>query len=152
MPAQATASVSAKRAQRERMKALRARLKFSPNDVRSLHQNLINHLIDKDISALFCYLSTAEEVPSWALVEHYLQREGVNVTCPRIIDKQTMVAVTLNNTDQLEKGPLGIFTSSETTPYSNNIDVALVPGLAFTTSGNRKTASYLRGKFRLFGH
>ena len=48
-----------------------------------------------------------------------------------------MVAVPLQNLKQLEKGPLGIYTSAETVPYNKTIDAAIVPGLAFTLAGGR---------------
>ena len=137
MTEQSSSSRLAKRTERDRMKALRSTLQPNRQAVSSLHQNLHNYLTNRDISAIFCYLSTADEVPSWALVEHYLNCQGVTVTCPRILDKQTMVAVEIKNTEQIEPGPLGIFTSTETTPYPDTIDVALVPGLAFTITGNR---------------
>ena len=130
-------SNSEKLALRARMKSRRERLNSRRQDAELLQQNIINYLIDIDFSAVFCYLSTADEAPTWELVKHLHATPSITITCPRIVDKTTMIAVPLKSLAQLERGPLGIYTSRETEPCEQRIDVAIVPGLAFTPSGAR---------------
>ena len=119
------------------MKSHREHLNSDNQAAERLQQNIINHLISMDFSAVFCYLSTADEAPTWGLVKHLHATPNITITCPRIIDKTTMIAVPLRSLAQLEPGPLGIYTSRETEPYEHRIDVAIVPGLAFTPTGAR---------------
>ena len=119
------------------MKTRREHLNSHHQHAGLVQQNTINYLIDIDFSAIFCYLSTADETPTWDLVKHLHATSDITVTCPRIVDKTTMIAVPLKGLDQLERGPLGIYTSRETEPCKQRIDVAIVPGLAFTPTGAR---------------
>ena len=132
----AVAHIKSKSTLRKSMLFLRSNLKLTSQDAESFEKNLLNFLFEKNFSSVFCYLSQADEAPTWPLINNLIAK-SVRVTCPRIIDKQTMIAVRLADLNNLERGPLGIYTSPESTPYRGAIDTAIVPGLAFTRRGER---------------
>ncbi|MEM7466580.1 MAG: 5-formyltetrahydrofolate cyclo-ligase [Pseudomonadota bacterium] len=94
-------------------------------------------LITKPYLNVFCYLSTPEEAPTWTLVEFLLKDPAIIAACPKIIDKITMRAAELRDLDNLQSGPLGIYTSPSTNWLCEAVDIVIVPGLAFTRAGAR---------------
>ncbi|MGR8948761.1 MAG: 5-formyltetrahydrofolate cyclo-ligase [Gammaproteobacteria bacterium] len=102
-----------------------------------ISENAINYFKKQHVGTIFCYLSTDQEAPTWGILEYLLARPSVQVSCPRIGAKKSMLAVHLPNLDNLERGPLGIFTSPSKVPVNGEIDIAIVPGLGFTRAGAR---------------
>lgn len=88
---------------------------------------------------VLCYASMADEVQLRSLVERFLAA-GVTVAMPRIIGKGQMEAVTLPNLDSLVEGEYGILTpdpaKGEIIP-PEQLDLIIVPGVAFNTKGRR---------------
>ena len=102
-----------------------------------IQKNLSNLLIKKTYSEIFCYLSTPQEAPTWEFLRALLATGSNHISCPRIINKTTMLAVRLSNLSDLERGPLGIFTSPQKTAIDGPVDIAVVPGVGFTKKGVR---------------
>ena len=102
-----------------------------------IRNNAINYFRKQQFEVIFCYLSAGQEAPTWEILAYLLDLPSISVSCPRIVDKKSMLAVPLLNLDHLERGPLGIFTSPAKTPINREIDIAIVPGLGFTSIGAR---------------
>ena len=129
--------VSPKTALRIDSSATRAALAQKQALNRALCERLINWLENQDFSSIFSYLSTSEEASTWPLVHYLLRRLNCELSCPKILDKTEMIAVEITDLDNLQEGAMGIFTSPNNSPYSGQIDIAIVPGLAFTLEGAR---------------
>lgn len=87
-------------------------------------------------TAVFVYLSHNDEVATHSIVDR-LWAEGKIVLVPRIIGSTQMVACRFPGWDKLIKGPLGILYPSDSKDHFAPVDVALTPGLAFSTTGAR---------------
>ncbi|MGH8655416.1 MAG: 5-formyltetrahydrofolate cyclo-ligase [Gammaproteobacteria bacterium] len=87
-------------------------------------------------TVVFIYLSHNDEVATPAIVDR-LCAEGKIVLVPRIIDGTQMAACRFQGWDKLLRGPLGILYPSDSKEHFAAVDVALTPGLAFSTAGAR---------------
>lgn len=93
----------------------------------------------KEPKVVMCYASMGDEVQIRPLIQRWLDM-GVTVTMPRVISKGQMEAVTLPDLDSLVKGEYGILTpdpaKSQVVP-PEELDMIVVPGVAFDTRGER---------------
>ncbi|MGH8659524.1 MAG: 5-formyltetrahydrofolate cyclo-ligase [Gammaproteobacteria bacterium] len=87
-------------------------------------------------AVVFIYLSHKDEAATHSIVD-WLQAEGKIVLVPKIIDSTKMAACRFPGWDRLIKGPLGILYPSDSKEHFAPVDVALTPGLAFSTTGAR---------------
>ncbi|MCI0662381.1 MAG: 5-formyltetrahydrofolate cyclo-ligase, partial [Acidobacteria bacterium] len=87
-------------------------------------------------TVVFIYLSHNDEVATRSIVDQ-LWDEGKVVLVPRIIDRTRMAACRFLGWDKLIKGPLGILYPPDAEEHFTPVDVALTPGLAFSTTGAR---------------
>lgn len=86
--------------------------------------------------AIFVYVSTATEVETHALIDAFVAA-GRTILVPLVRDRQTMLAVPFPGWQPMRRGALGILSPPPTPAYTGKITAALVPGLAFTTTGAR---------------
>ena len=87
---------------------------------------------------IFCYVSRSPEVDTWELLAELLD-QGKEVYCPRMIPGDRLEAVRIDDIEDLRRSKFGIFEpldNSDTVP-ADEIDLALVPGLAFARDGMR---------------
>lgn len=93
----------------------------------------------KEPKVVMCYASMGDEVQILPLIQRWLDM-GVTVTMPRVISKGQMEAVTLPDLDSLVEGEYGILTpdpaKSQVVP-PEELDMIVVPGVAFDTRGER---------------
>ncbi|MGH8601663.1 MAG: 5-formyltetrahydrofolate cyclo-ligase [Gammaproteobacteria bacterium] len=87
-------------------------------------------------TVVFVYLSHNDEVATHSIVDR-LWAESKIVLVPRIVDSTQMAACRFPGWDKLIKGPLGILHPSDSKEHFAPVDVALTPGLAFSTTGAR---------------
>lgn len=87
---------------------------------------------------IFCYVSRPPEVDTWELIAALLDR-GKEVYCPRMLSGDTMEAVRIDDIQDLKRSKFGIFEplTNQDTAAAEEMDVALVPGLAFDRKGTR---------------
>ncbi|MBI2799398.1 MAG: 5-formyltetrahydrofolate cyclo-ligase [Gammaproteobacteria bacterium] len=85
---------------------------------------------------LFIYIALPDEIETRALMDEIARQQKI-VLIPRITPRKEMVAVSFPGWDALIPGTLGILTTLATNPFAEPIDVALVPGLAYTATGYR---------------
>lgn len=124
-----------------RQKMLELRKNFPAEQRLSASKQIIENFLRLDIvqtaANIFAYAPTAEEVQIDPLLENLLS-SGKNVSIPFIISKSEMVAAKIDSLQSLIAGKFGIRTAPEVeiVPESE-IDLVIVPGLAFDRSGNR---------------
>jgi 5-formyltetrahydrofolate cyclo-ligase len=94
--------------------------------------------------AVFVYVSTGSEVTTHMLID-LLAADGHRVLVPQISNNQQMEAVDFPGWQAMSPGHLGVLSPPESNPLSGLVEVALVPGLAFTLTGDR--LGYGRGYY-----
>lgn len=100
---------------------------------------------------IFCYVSRSPEVDTWELLADLLD-QGKEVYCPRMIPGDRLEAVRIDDIEDLKRSKFGIFEPLDNSDIAEaaDIDLALVPGLAFARDGMR--IGYGKGYYdRFFG-
>jgi len=137
----------------EHKKLLRTKLKQRRSELpgserTEMSQKIIKflHEIDEFNQAknLFCYISYLSEVETSSLISHILERNLV-LAVPKIMGKTEMLAITLKDLSDLEADKMGILTPKSSQTASAPFDVAITPGVGFTTMGDR--LGYGRGYY-----
>lgn len=85
---------------------------------------------------VFAYLSKADEAGTRTVINQLLA-SGVDVLVPSLVDRTTMVATRFPGWDALRPGALGILVPPSTEACADEVDLVLVPGLAFSIRGAR---------------
>lgn len=94
---------------------------------------------------IFIYISYGTEVNTHDLIKNLLMARK-KLFAPHITNTpHYMQAMPFRNWTDLRPGPLGILTPAYTTSYHQPFDVAITPGLGFTTLGGR--IGYGRGYY-----
>ncbi len=101
-----------------------------------LHTKALELIDGLRCNVVFLYLATPDEVQTKPLVDRFLER-GITLLVPKLVPGNQMRAVRFKDWDSLKVGQLGILTPHSDIEYPTAIDVALVPGLAFTRDGGR---------------
>ena len=131
---------------RKQLKQIRASIPASRRGAYS--ENIFNSLIKlKEIiqaMTIFTYISYGNEVDTHHLLKYFLEY-GKLIAVPKILPSRTMIAVPFSGWDDLVEGELGILTPAGDEPFSDNIGVAITPGLGFTRTGHR--IGYGRGYY-----
>ena len=102
---------------------------------------IMNHIIDlkevKDSQNVFVYCSYGREV-STDFIINKLFEQGKTVLIPKCnTDAETMVPVIYDPNSDFVENVYGIKEIDNSDEYTGNIDVAIVPGVAFDIYGNR---------------
>ncbi|MFB6077320.1 MAG: 5-formyltetrahydrofolate cyclo-ligase [Candidatus Nanohaloarchaea archaeon] len=125
---------------RDRMRERRADLPPAARDERS--RDVLRAVADLDRPAqsdtVFVYVSTGNEVRTGPLIDDLLDGSGT-VAVPVMVDGE-MHASVLHGRDELEPGRFGLPQPADDSIRRlppDDIDVAVVPGVAFDTEGNR---------------
>ncbi len=104
-----------------------------------IYNSVINNRIFVNASVVFIYVSFNNEVDTHRIIEYAL-RLGKRVCVPRVINKQSgMKALFINSLSELVVSKFGILEpkDSENSSLPNEIDIAIIPGLAFDRIGGR---------------
>ena len=103
----------------------------------AVFNNLINIDIIKDSKIFFVYNSFNREVSTQKIIE-FLLDNNKTVLIPKCNkETETMVAVEYTDDTKLEKGNYGINEPINYDVFLGDIDVVIVPGIAFDIFGNR---------------
>ncbi len=92
-------------------------------------ENILSLITSKGMDRIFCYLSFGYEIRTDMLVDAILDA-GKHVYVP-YIDGEDMHAVCYEKGMDLEVNSYGISEPAEKTIYSGQLDIAVVPGLAY---------------------
>lgn len=106
---------------------------------KNIYDNFVNSDWYKKAETLFIYVSYNNEVDTHKLIKKFLN-DGKIVCVPKVLSKdEGMAAIKIDSFDELRPGAYGILE-----PYNfdkkvneNDIDVVLLPGLAFDKNGGR---------------
>lgn len=92
----------------------------------------------QDAVRIFCYVSRSPEVDTWELMADLLDR-GKEVYCPRMIAGDRLEAVRIDDIQDLKRSKFGIFEplDNQDIAQAEELDLAIIPGLAFSRSGAR---------------
>jgi len=92
----------------------------------------------QDAVRIFCYVSRSPEVDTWEILAHLLD-QGKEVYCPRMIAGDRLEAVRIDDLEDLRRSKFGIYEplDNQDTLSAEEIDLALVPALAFARDGMR---------------
>ena len=85
---------------------------------------------------VFSFISVLHEPDTRHPIQTLLAR-GTHVLVPRIVARNDMRAVSFPGWSALQRGPLGIPAPVSIESFNDAIDLAIVPGLAFTSCGHR---------------
>ncbi|WDV46972.1 5-formyltetrahydrofolate cyclo-ligase [Clostridiaceae bacterium M8S5] len=104
-----------------------------------IKNTLINMDIIKSSKTIMLYLSFGNEVDTFELLDWCLEN-GKNVVVPYCIEENNkMVPCKITSRNDLERSPLGFLQPKEELidDITYDIDVVIVPGVAFDIKGNR---------------
>ncbi|MCR5756579.1 MAG: 5-formyltetrahydrofolate cyclo-ligase [Selenomonas sp.] len=129
-------------------KALRAKILTARRELRDAYrQKASQRMIDvfcalpdfKAPRSIMCYAPMDDEVQIHALIQRWLDL-GCTIAMPRIVSKGEMEAVSLSSLDDLIAGTYGIRTPDPDKGQvlsPEDLDMIIVPGVAFDTRGER---------------
>jgi len=90
-----------------------------------------------DAKTVVAYYSLEDEVDTHGLIDELLA-EGKTVFLPKVVSDYEMVLCKYTGTESLQKGAFGIMEPiGDEMTIGTNIDVVLVPGMAFDEKGHR---------------
>lgn len=133
-----TTPTDAKREIRSRMKAARrqrdaAATARAQATLDTLLRLVVGHFAPRSV---FTYVAMAGEAGTRDLIDHLLAL-GTTVLVPRLLGREQMIAVEFPGWERLEAGRLGILSPASATPSPTSPALVLVPGLAFSSHGER---------------
>ena len=104
------------------------------------------HEIDEfnQAKSIFCYISYLSEVETSSLINHFLEQNSA-LAVPKIMGKTEMIAVPLDDLDELEPDKMGILTPKSNQAAPGPFDIVITPGVGFTETGDR--LGYGRGYY-----
>ncbi|GLC32151.1 5-formyltetrahydrofolate cyclo-ligase [Clostridium omnivorum] len=126
---------------RNNMKTMRSNLHW--NDKAKMDTIIFEKVINSDAyqrsKVIFIYVSYNNEVATHRIIEHGLSNNKV-ICVPKIISlEQGMKSIRINSFDELRENSMGIleplYNGIEVKP--NEVDLLLMPGLAFDSKGGR---------------
>jgi 5-formyltetrahydrofolate cyclo-ligase len=86
--------------------------------------------------SIHCYLPMAEEIDLIEFLSYCLKKKLL-VIAPKVKRKPYLEHLVLSDLEQLESGPMGTRHPKNAEIYSGQIDLIVVPGLAFDPQGTR---------------
>lgn len=100
-------------------------------------RRLSNHTKLKQAGTVLLYHSLPDEVYTHDLIQH-LYNQGKTILLPVVINESDMELCSFTGNDNLKSGAFNIWEpqGERFTDY-NDIDVAIIPGIAFDDHGNR---------------
>lgn len=137
---------AAKAALRRELKAIRAAMPEAQREEASrLIQARLQALpVFQTAESVFLFVSYDAEVDTHPLIDTLLDA-GRRLAVPKIMDKTTMLSVTVQDWHELQPEKLGILAPVSTTPEPGPFDIVITPGVAFTEAGAR--LGYGRGYY-----
>jgi 5-formyltetrahydrofolate cyclo-ligase len=116
---------------------------LSENEKKDLDELIFNNIINcpwfLEAKVIFSYVSFEKEVDTHRIIKHAFSL-GKKVCVPKVISRaKGMKALYIESLEELTKGKMGILEPSESKEALaiDDIDMAIVPGVAFDNSGGR---------------
>lgn len=132
-----------------RQRMIQLRLALRPAEQREMNAAIANHLLEvwkKDWKKILVYINQPDEAETIPLIKQWISR-GQTVCVPAYdVDRKNYFPSILKDFDsELDAGRFGILEPKEAAIRRHNvkeIDVIIVPGLAFDSGGNRLGYGY----------
>lgn len=126
---------------REQMKSLRSSMTMEEKRKQDsiIFNKILNSNCYKEATTLMVYVSFGLEVDTKCIIKHALENNKI-VCVPKIINKKSgMKAIKIQSLNELIRNKFGMLepVSFEKEIFSQDIDLFLVPGLAFDNMGGR---------------
>lgn len=126
---------------RKLIKEKRNCLSITERDIKdkNIFNRVVNSEIYKNSEVIFIYVSFNGEVDTLKIIEYSLNHNKI-VCVPRVIcNTKSMEAVKISSTYELAKGLYGILEPKKICKAidKKDIDLVLIPGIAFDKKGNR---------------
>lgn len=138
--ASADEAAAAKQAVRDAVRAARATLTETEraNAARAVAHTVLGLWDLHEAKALMAYLATFEEIDPHPIVDA-LRVRGLTIAMPRIDEPAGLAVHVVENDSLLVTGPFGVLEPALSTPRlrPDELDVVLVPGVAFDPAGGR---------------
>ena len=96
-------------------------------------ESLTNEL---DPKVIHTYISFGSEVDLWPMIHKWLEEER-KVVCPRTLKDRKLQHLVLTDINALETGRFGTQHPSGDNEFSGEMDLIIIPGLAFDREGGR---------------
>lgn len=126
--------------QQLRKKLLRKRAQQPPTVRKEKSAQIAQRLLNwpglEQVQNIFCYLSAAGEVETQPLLKELLAR-GKSLAVPQIIGPGEMRPVSLTNLEKIVTGPFKIPVPKIINPFTEKIELNLVPAVAVDKQGRR---------------
>lgn len=103
----------------------------------NIRQRLEEEAAFEQAQSVLVYLSTPEEVDTHGIVKDLLTK-GITVYAPRVT-KDELILCKIDSWEALEPSTMGILEARSDVPeaHPQNVDLILVPGIAFDEHGHR---------------
>lgn len=104
-----------------------------------IFKNIIESSIFKEAKVIFIFVSFKDEVNTHNIINYALEL-GKRICVPRVVNlKSGMEVLYINSLKELTKNKMGILEPKDSVDFvkKEDIDLAIVPGLAFDLQGGR---------------
>lgn len=131
-----------KQALRKEIKKIRKDLYENNKELKDIYdKELIEKLLCnpkyKKAKNIFCYIGINEEINTSRFIEKAFS-DGKSISVPKIIGKMDMRAINITSLEELvQVPPFGILEPKDCENIMTDIDLIIVPGLAFDKNGGR---------------
>jgi 5-formyltetrahydrofolate cyclo-ligase len=93
--------------------------------------NRLENLVrERNFSSVHAYIPMANEIDIQPLIQSLLG-SGITVVCPKTLPKRKLENRVLHSLEDVETGIMGTKHPSHPEAYEGNLDLIIVPGLAF---------------------
>ncbi|MBK6371322.1 MAG: 5-formyltetrahydrofolate cyclo-ligase [Flavobacteriales bacterium] len=127
-----------KKALRQQMIALRDALVPAEHAALSaaIHNELRTLIRERNVRVLHCFLPMGSEVDLYPLLD-VLLADGIAIYAPKTLKGRVLENYRYHGQEHLVPGVFGTRHPAGDEPYTGTFDMILVPGLAFTATGDR---------------
>lgn len=102
----------------------------------NLNRSLCQWVLEHKQETIHCYLPMIEEVDLTHFLEYCLRKQ-IKMVVPKVKRKPFLEHLVLSSLKELESGPMGTRHPKNAQLFSGDIDLIVVPGLAFDRKGYR---------------
>tara|TARA_B100000795_G_scaffold84023_1_gene61018 strand:- start:10887 stop:11429 length:543 start_codon:yes stop_codon:yes gene_type:complete len=97
---------------------------------------LIDLVKDKNLKTVHCFIPMGQEIDVRSFIEYCLA-QSVIVVCPKTLKKTQLKHLVLRDLNAVENGVFGTVYPAGEREFTDELDLIIVPGLAFDIQGGR---------------
>jgi 5-formyltetrahydrofolate cyclo-ligase len=110
---------------------------------------LLQLISERKPAVVHCYIPMGSEIDIKPVISYMLE-QGITVLAPKALKQRQMENLLLRSLDELESGIYGTQHPANSTAYMGDIDLFIIPGLAFDKNNYR--LGYGSGYYDTFLH